>query len=181
MGDMTPHFSRREFTCKCGCNTNIVAAELVNKLEKVYEYLSETADGVTAIIVTSGCRCPKHSASIPNGSSTDAHTRGIAADVYAVKKDGTRWGAFSLAAVAEKIGFTGIGIIDNTAVHMDIRNNSNYVNPHWFGNEITGDDFVKTFSQYLPKTKTAAATPETKKHKLVITLDGVKITEKEFN
>ena len=136
---------------------------------------------MTAIIVTSGCRCPKHSASIPNGSSTDAHTRGIAADVYAVKKDGTRWGAFSLAAVAEKIGFTGIGIIDNTAVHMDIRNNSNYVNPHWFGNEITGDDFVKTFSQYLPKTKTAAATPETKKHKLVITLDGVKITEKEFN
>ncbi|MEE1054166.1 MAG: hypothetical protein U0L33_07530, partial [Acutalibacteraceae bacterium] len=71
--------------------------------------------------------------------------------------------------------------IDNTAVHMDIRNNDNYVNPHWFGNEITGDNYVKTFSQYLPKTKTAAATPATKKHKLVITLDGVKITEKEFD
>lgn len=176
MGDMTTHFSRREFTCKCGCNTNIVAAELVNKLEKVYEYLSETADGVTAIIVTSGCRCSKHSVNV-GGSINDAHTKGIAADVYAVKKDGTRWGAFPLAAVAEKIGFTGIGIIDNTAVHMDIRNNNNYVNPHWFGNEITGDDFVKTFSQYLPKAKTVTA----KKHKLVITLDGVKITEKEFD
>lgn len=180
MGDMTPHFSRREFTCKCGCNTNIVAAELVNKLEKVYEYLSETAEGVTAIIVTSGCRCPKHS-ELVGGSRTDAHTKGIAADVYAVKKDGTRWGAFSLAAVAEKIGFTGIGIIDNTAVHMDIRNNSNYVNPHWFGNEMTGDNNVKSFSQYLPKAKTTAGTPTTKKHKLVITLDGVKITEKEFD
>lgn len=180
MGDMTAHFSRREFTCKCGCNTNIVAAELVNKLEKVYEYLSETADGVTAIIVTSGCRCKKHSVNV-GGKMNDAHTKGIAADVYAVKKDGTRWGAFSLAAVAEKIGFSGIGVIDNTAVHMDIRNESNYVNSHWFGNEITGDDFVKTFSQYLPATKTAAATPTTKKHKLVITLDGVKITEKEFD
>ena len=175
MGDMTPHFSRREFICKCGCNTNIVAAELVNKLEKVYEYLNETADGVTAIIVTSGCRCPKHSVSV-GGSLSDAHTKGIAADVYAVKKDGTRWGASSLAAVAEKIGFTGIGIIDNTAVHMDIRNNSNYVNSHWFGNEITGDNDVKSFLQYLPKTKTA-----TKKHKITVYLDGVKITEKEFD
>lgn len=176
MGDMTAHFSRREFTCKCGCNTNIVAAELVNKLEKVYEYLSETPDGVTAIIVTSGCRCSKHSVSV-GGGMNDAHTKGIAADVYAVKKDGTRWGAFPLAAVAEKIGFSGIGVIDNTAVHMDIRNDKNYVNSHWFGNEITGDNFVKTFSQYLPATKTVA----TKKHKLVITLDGVKITEKEFD
>lgn len=180
MGDMTAHFSRREFTCKCGCNTNIVAAELVNKLEKVYEYLSETADGVTAIIVTSGCRCKKHSVNV-GGKMNDAHTKGIAADVYAVKKDGTRWGAFSLAAVAEKIGFSGIGVIDNTAVHMDIRNESNYVNSHWFGNEITGDDFVKTFSQYLPATKTAATTPATKKHKIAVYLDGVKITEKEFD
>lgn len=180
MGDMTPHFSRREFTCKCGCNTNIVAAELVNKLEKVYEYLSETADGVTAIIVTSGCRCKKHSVNV-GGKMNDAHTKGIAADVYAVKKDGTRWGAFSLAAVAEKIGFSGIGVIDNTAVHMDIRNDKNYVNSHWFGNEITGDDFVKTFSQYLPATKTAVATPPTKKHKIAVYLDGVKITEKEFD
>lgn len=179
MGDMTAHFSRREFTCKCGCNTNIVAAELVNKLEKVYDYLSNTADGVTAIIVTSGYRCPKHSVNV-GGSINDAHTKGIAADVYAVKKDGTRWGAFSLAAVAEKIGFTGIGIIDNTAVHMDIRNNSNYVNPHWFGNEITGDNNVKTFSQYLPETK-AAVTPTTKKHKIAVYLDGVKIIEKEFD
>lgn len=178
MGDMTTHFSRREFTCKCGCNSNNVSAELVHKLERVYEYLSNTADGVTAIIVTSGCRCPKHSVNV-GGSINDAHTKGIAADVYAVTKGGTRWGAFPLAAVAEKIGFTGIGIIDNTAVHMDIRNNNNYVNPHWFGNEITGDNNVKTFSQYLPKTKIATLT--TKKHKLVITLDGVKITEKEFD
>ena len=180
MGDMTPHFSRREFTCKCGCNTNIVAAELVNKLEKVYEYLSETADGVTVIIVTSGCRCKKHSVNV-GGKMNDAHTKGIAADVYAVKKDGTRWGAFPLAAVAEKIGFSGIGVIDNTAVHMDIRNDKNYVNSHWFGNEITGDDFVKTFSQYLPATKTATATPTAKKHKIAVYLDGVKITEKEFD
>lgn len=174
MGDMTAHFSRREFTCKCGCNTNNVDSTLVNKLEKIYEYLDNTADGVSAIIVTSGCRCPKHSASV-GGSLTDAHTRGIAADVYAVKKDGTRWGAFAIAAVAEKMGFSGIGIIDNTAVHVDIRNNTNYVNPHWFGNEITGDDNVKTFLSYLPAQKTTA-----NKHKITVIIDGATIFEKEI-
>lgn len=183
MGDMTAHFSRREFTCKCGCNTNNVNAELVNKLEKVYEYLDNTADGIAAIYITSGCRCPKHSLSV-GGYMNDAHTKGIAADWYAVKKDGrTRWGAYELAAVCEKIGFSGIGIIQDgatSAIHSDIRNATNYANAHWFGNEITGDNNVKTFLSYLPPQKDVGTTTN-KKHKIAVLLDGKTIIEKEFD
>lgn len=174
MGDMTPHFSRREFTCKCGCNTNNVDSELVSKLEQVYEYLSNTKDGISAIFVNSGCRCPRHSYSV-GGSGTDAHTRGIAADIHAVKADGqTPWGALEVAAVAEKIGFTGIGIITNSDLHLDIRNNDNYVNPHWFGDERTGNDNIQSFLSYLPKQVTDA-----KKHKLKIVYDDKIIYECE--
>ena len=186
MGDMTAHFSRREFTCKCGFYFNNVKTKLVEYLEKVYEYLDNTADGISAIYINSGCRCSKHSLSV-GGYMNDAHTKGIAADFYALKKDGrTRWGAYELAAVCEKIGFSGIGIIQDgatSAIHADIRDANNYVNSHWFGNEITKDNNVKTFLSYLPPQKATAETPTNtkEKHKLTITLDGVKIYEKEFD
>lgn len=154
MGDMTAHFSRREFTCPCGCNTNNVSAELVNKLESIYEYLQKTPDSVSAIIVNSGCRCSRHSYSV-GGYGNDAHTRGIAADIHAIKGDGTTpWGALEVAAVAEKLGFSGIGIITNNDLHVDIRNKDNYANSHWFGDERTGNDNIKSFLDYLPKQKT---------------------------
>ena len=35
----------------------------------------------------------------------------------------------------------------NGACHVDIRNSSNFVNSHWFGDEITGNDWVETFQR----------------------------------
>ena len=178
MGDMTTHFSRREFTCKCGCNGNNISGELVKKLEQVYTELEKTVDGVAAIYITSGYRCPTHSRNV-GGYMNDAHTKGIAADLYAVKADGEhRVSSYAIAAIAEKLGFSGIGIIDGTSVHLDIRNNTNYVNSHWFGDESTGNDNIKTFAQYMPAYKNNAQS--TNKHKLTVTLDGKTILEKEF-
>lgn len=173
-GDMTAHFSRREFTCPCGCNTNNVSDELVNKLEMMYEYLAETADSVAAIYVNSGCRCPRHSVSV-GGYMNDAHTKGIAADIHAVKGDGsTQWGALELAAVAEKLGFNGIGVITDKDIHVDVRNDDNYYNSHWFGDERIGNDNIKSFLDYLPPKKTNAV------HKITVIIDGKTILEKEI-
>lgn len=169
---ITTHFNYDEFKCPC-CNGNKADVTLINKLENIYEYFSRCSDGVSAIIVTSGYRCSRHSVAV-GGYANDSHTKGIAADIYVVKNDGiTRYNSREVAAVAEKLGFSGIGIIDNTAVHVDIRNASNYTNTHWFGNEITGDDNIKTFSEYLPKTTTS-------KHTLTVILDGKEIMKKEF-
>ena len=174
---LTTHFNASEFRCKCGrCADTLPDEKLVNYLEKVYEYLNETADGVACIIITSGMRCPSHSAAV-GGSPDDAHTRGIAADFYAVKGDGeTRWSSYALAAVCELIGFTGIGIIDNTAVHADVRTSANYKNSHWFGNEMTGNDNIMSFADYLPSRKGKTIT---NKHKIAVIIDGVTVYESE--
>ena len=135
---ITAHFNFDEFKCPCGCGGNKTDTSFINKLENIYEYFSRCPDGIAAIIVTSGYRCSKHSVAV-GGYANDAHTKGIAADIYVLKRDGTtRYNSREVAAVAEKLGFSGIGIIDNTAVHVDVRNTSNYTNSHWFGNEITG-------------------------------------------
>lgn len=177
---LTRHFNVNEFTCKCGCRTNHVQLALAQRLEKLYEYLETCEGGVSAVIVTSGYRCPRHSVAA-GGAYDDAHTKGIAADIYALKSDGaSRWDSCELAAVAERVGFTGIGIIDNTAVHCDIRNSTNYKNSHWFGDERSGNDNVSTFADFLPD-KAAEKIGETKtvKHKIAVYIDGAKAYESE--
>lgn len=173
---ITAHFNFDEFKCSCGCGGNKTDTTLINKLESIYEYFTKCPDGVAAIIVTSGYRCNNISTQIKGAFIGDTHNIGIAADIYVVKSDGiTRYNSREVAAVAEKLGFSGIGIIDNTAVHVDIRNASNYTNSHWFGNEITGEGKIKTFAEYLPKQKTT-----TNKHILTVNLDGKEILKKEF-
>lgn len=170
-GDMTEHFSRREFKCPCGCGKDDIKEELVNRLESVFEYLKKCERGCKYIIITSGIRCPTHSVSV-GGYKNDAHTIGYAADWYCVDDNDERYNSFVLAAVAEVFGFGGIGIIDDTAIHTDIRDIGGYANKHWFGNERTGETY-QTFAQYLPPAKII------NKHKISLFYDGDKIYEKE--
>lgn len=177
MGDKTAHFDFREFTCKCGCMTNRTKDELIYKMEDVYTYLDKTPDGVSAIYINSGYRCTKYSNTLQGAFVGDTHNLGIGCDFYAVKKDGaTKWSSYELAAVCEKLGFNGIGIITNHDVHTDLRTVENYANGHWFGNEINGDNDIKSFLSYLPKQKQET---NTEKHKIKLVLDGQTIFESE--
>lgn len=137
---LSEHFDDYEFTCKCGCGKNNVKQELVDKLEQLFALMD-----ARVIIVTSGCRCAVHSVRV-GGSATDGHTCGIAADIQVQKKDGSWYSGYDIAEAAERIGFTGIGVM-NGACHVDIRNSDNYVNSHWFGSEIDGNDWVETFQR----------------------------------
>lgn len=173
MGDLSKHFSKREFNCKCGKNHEYnVDSELIAKLEKLHDLMN-----AHEIIVTSGFRCPEWSKSV-GGYFNDAHTKGIAADITVsfCDPDGVirQFNSEFIAEAAERVGFTGIGIIDNTAVHVDVRNDSNYVNSHWFGDERTGNDDVKTFQHgtvFESRTET---------HKITVMYDGKTIIEKEI-
>lgn len=174
MGDVTKHFDFREFTCKCGCSLNRTDKEFIRKLETMYEYLEKTVDGVSAIIINSGYRCNKQSSNLYGAKIGDTHNLGFAADLYAIKSDGcTRWSAYSLAAVAEKLGFNGIGIITDYDIHVDTRTIDKYVNSHWFGNEITGNNNIVTFAEYLPAMKI------NNKHKITVIIDGKTVYESE--
>lgn len=168
MGNLSPNFDSTEFMCKCGCGKFIKNMELIQMLERLRENMN-----AAAIIVTSGTRCPAHSVNV-GGASTDAHTKGIAADIRVNKKDGTTYTSGTIAREAEKIGFSGIGIIDNIHCHVDIRNLNNYYNNHWFGDERTHNDFITTFANYgEPILK-----DDKHKVKISIELDGKKVEEK---
>jgi len=74
MGDLSKHFSRSEFTCKCGCGFDTVDAELIMFLELARAHFDR------AITINSGCRCRNHNNAV-NGSVNSLHLDGRAADI----------------------------------------------------------------------------------------------------
>lgn len=82
MGDLSTHFSRREFKCTCGCGFGIVDAELVNILEVVRAHFKRAKPNMNIKMkITSGCRCKEHNREV-GGSSTSWHVLGGACDFY---------------------------------------------------------------------------------------------------
>lgn len=72
MGDLSRHFFRYEFACKCGCGKDTVDAELIRVLEALRELYGP-------ITITSGVRCKAHNAEV-GGSPKSKHLEGKAAD-----------------------------------------------------------------------------------------------------
>ena len=101
-----------------------------------------------AIYINSGYRCENN----PWGNKTDAHRKGIAADIRVQKKDGSWYTSWDIAEVAERIGFGGIGLMLPNSCHVDTRDTDLYTNNHWFGNEYAygntpKNDWIETFQR----------------------------------
>lgn len=143
MGDLSTHFSQNEFNCECCGRSHAMSKLLINRLEKMFTIMD-----AKAIYVNSGYRCENN----PWGSKTDAHRRGIAADIRVQKKDGSWYTSWDIAEVAERLGFGGIGLMLPDSCHVDTRDTEPYDNIHWFGNEYTygntpKSDWIKTFQR----------------------------------
>ena len=163
---LTAHFDKEEFNCNCGANE--ISTELVNRLEKLF-----AAIDADKIIISSGYRCPNCSVKV-GGFANDMHTKGGAADLI-VYKNGKPMSSFAVAAIAEDLGlFNGIGIIDDSYVHLDIRGIIPYSNSHWFGSEVDGTTYT-TFKSYLPNWYKAGEVKET--HTIKIEVDGKSVYE----
>lgn len=74
MGDLSEHFDRSEFACKCGCGFDTVDHELILVLEDLRRHFG------APVSVTSGCRCMEHNAAV-GGAARSRHVTGKAADV----------------------------------------------------------------------------------------------------
>lgn len=75
MGDLSAHFDRREFRCRCNkCDFDTVDHELTLVLEALHDHFN------SPIRINSGCRCPAQNA-IEGGAPSSQHLRGKAADV----------------------------------------------------------------------------------------------------
>lgn len=143
MGDLSTHFSQSEFNCECCGRSHTISKLLIDRLEKMFITMD-----AKAIYVNSGYRCENN----PWGSKTDAHRKGIAADIKVQKKDGSWYTSQDISEVAERIGFGGIGMMLPNSCHVDTRDSEVYVNQHWFGNEYTygnilQSDWIKTFQR----------------------------------
>ena len=135
---LSEHFDSSEFKCSC-CGKEIkMSSLLIERLEKLFELM-----GARAIYITSGYRCNNN----PYGSPTDAHRKGLAADIKVETQENTFYTGADIAEAAERIGFGGIGIMEPDACHVDTRDSEAYLNNHWFGNETTKDDYIKTFQR----------------------------------
>jgi len=64
MGDISKHFSRYEFACKCGCGKDTVDVELVKLCEVSREFVG------ASITPSSGCRCPRHNKEVGGGDKS---------------------------------------------------------------------------------------------------------------
>lgn len=138
MGNLSKHFDSREFVCECCGRSHPMSHLLIERLEKIFDIMD-----AKAIYVNSGYRCENN----PWGYKTDAHRKGIAADIKVQKKDGSWYTSQDIAEVAERIGFGGIGMMLPISCHVDTRDAEPYANNHWFGNETTGNDNIKTFQR----------------------------------
>lgn len=75
MGDLSQHFDREEFACKCGrCDQDTIDYKLIEELEHLRQVVAEP------ITITSGNRCYEHNLAV-GGAPKSKHLFGIAADI----------------------------------------------------------------------------------------------------
>jgi uncharacterized protein YcbK (DUF882 family) len=72
MGDLTEHFDRREYACKCQCGLDRIDPLLADKVEEVRYEVAEDWKEVP-FTINCGCRCTKHNAEV-GGVESSAHT-----------------------------------------------------------------------------------------------------------
>ena len=166
---ITTHFNALEFRCKCGQNHDTeINTALCEKLETLFESLN-----CSKIIITSGFRCPSHSVKV-GGYASDEHTKGNAADIICYDKSGKVIDTRLVCCAAQDLQFSGIGRIDNSAVHVDVS-----LNRKWYGDEMTGYvsqsipdmDFYSYFGMQKKTKKQVKITVEFDDHKYSGLLD----------
>jgi len=110
MGDISEHFNRAEFTCKCGCGFNTVDIKLVEALELLH------AEGRQSVYINDGCRCIVHNAKV-GGAPTSQHLIGKAADTRSASMTPDQVATFFEKQFPSSYG---IGRYD-TFTHIDVR------------------------------------------------------------
>lgn len=111
IGDISEHFSLREFFCP-DCDRATISRELLNALELL------RAQGPEPIIVLSGYRCPQHNSGI-GGAGKSQHVTGKAADI---RIEGlTLLDMYDRALKVPAFFEGGIGLYEENFIHVDVR------------------------------------------------------------
>ena len=91
MGDLSTHFSRWEFACKCGCGFDTVDHALLEVLEKEHAHFNALHAAAIRIIITGGNRCREYNDRLRAAALADGRPRDAPAEdsqhVYARAAD----------------------------------------------------------------------------------------------
>lgn len=110
------NFKLKEFQCKDGSQLVKIDSELLHKLQKLRDSMGKP------VIINSGYRTPEYNKTV-GGAKKSYHMQGKAVDI---RINGLK--PEEIAKIAEKTGFTGIGIY-KSFTHLDIRPNKT----KWYG------------------------------------------------
>ncbi|MBZ5655448.1 MAG: DUF882 domain-containing protein [Acidobacteriia bacterium] len=111
MGNLSAHFSKAEFACRC-CGGLIIDPELIDALEQLRTLAGKP------MLIHDGYRCPPHNQEV--GGVTDSeHTRGLAADVEILGLSLQEM--YELALQIPTFTRGGIGVYDGGFLHLDVR------------------------------------------------------------
>jgi hypothetical protein len=98
---VSPHFSLREFECRC-CGCVKLSGRLVRMLEELRAALGRP------LVITSGYRCERHNAAV-GGARRSLHLMGRAADMLyrpqAASPEAARGELLKIKDVSSRIGF----------------------------------------------------------------------------
>ena len=116
MGDLSEHFSRKEFRCPCGCGCDTVDVELLRILEAIRAHFDRP------IKITSGHRCLAHNFTVGGAMPKrniggSQHLYGRAADIVINGVDPAL-----VYELADQMGIGGAGRY-STFTHIDSRLN----------------------------------------------------------
>ena len=108
-GNISRHFTEKEFQCKDKSKYFLVSTELIDVLEEIRAHFN------APVIINSGYRTPSWNSKV-NGAPDRYHCKGMAADIV-VKGHGSR----EVAKYADKIMEQGGVIRYANFTHVDVR------------------------------------------------------------
>ena len=109
---LSANFSVREFKCHDGSDKILIAEELVASLQKLRDQLHAlVGKECGGIVIVSGYRTSAHDKA-SGGSGSGPHTKGWAADFYAVDKAGKKIPGIYVQCAAQLLGIKGIERIE---------------------------------------------------------------------
>jgi|SRR4029077_915834 uncharacterized protein YcbK (DUF882 family) len=111
MGDLSPHFSRKEFECRC-CGRLVLDDNLLDGLEALRRLAG------VPVVVNAGYRCRQHNQEV-GGVPNSQHTQGLAADIRLPGLSLQRM--YELALEVPQFSRGGIGAYDGDLLHVDVR------------------------------------------------------------
>lgn len=107
---MTPHFTKAELTCKCGCGM-LPEQDFMDRVEGLRVSLG------FSLPVTSGARCASYNSKVSATGASGPHTTGRALDLGVRGENALR-----LIVEARRAGFSGIGVSqkgEGRFIHLD--------------------------------------------------------------